>query len=143
MLVRNVSTDIRSRWGGGTEEDGNSIFVFEAEGLCIAHLGHLHHEPTDRQYAALGRADVLIVPVDGGYTLPLDTVLRVVERLKSLRCHPDALVLRPGAGPVPRRVVGNLRSGPHRRAVDRGVAAHLPSRPTVKVLRPQWLRDEG
>jgi len=42
LVVRNVPTDIRS--GGGVEANGNSIFVFEAEGLCIAHLGHLHHE---------------------------------------------------------------------------------------------------
>ncbi|MEM7318675.1 MAG: MBL fold metallo-hydrolase, partial [Pseudomonadota bacterium] len=41
MLVRNVSTDIRSSFAG-IEPKGNSIFVFEVEGLCIGHLGHLH-----------------------------------------------------------------------------------------------------
>ena len=82
MLVRNVSTDIRSAMGG-TEERGNSIFVFEVEGLCIGHLGHLHHEPNDAQYAALGRLDVLMVPVDGGYTMALDTMIDVVDRVKS------------------------------------------------------------
>ena len=47
MLVRNVPTDIRG-WGGQAIENyGNSIFVFEAEGLCIGHLGHLHHEPDE------------------------------------------------------------------------------------------------
>jgi L-ascorbate metabolism protein UlaG (beta-lactamase superfamily) len=143
MLVRNVSTDIRSRWGGGTEENGNSIFVFEAEGLCIAHLGHLHHEPTDRQYAALGRADVLIVPVDGGYTLPLDTVLRVVERLKSSVVIPMHWFSN--------RALDTFLAGLSETfTVDRTGAPSLevslrdlPSRPTVKVLRPQWLRDEG
>ncbi len=64
MLVRNVSTDIRSQFGG-TEDRGNSIFVFEVAGLCIGHLGHLHHEPNDAQYAALGRLDVVMAPVDG------------------------------------------------------------------------------
>lgn len=34
--------------------DGESL----AKGLCIAHLGHLHHAPSDEQYAALGRMDV-------------------------------------------------------------------------------------
>ena len=57
MLVRNVPTDIR-RPGGAVEPAGNSIFVFEVAGLCIGHLGHLHHEPTPQQYAALGRLDV-------------------------------------------------------------------------------------
>ena len=56
-LIRNVPTDIRS-YGG--EPFGKSIFVFEHGGLCIGHLGHLHHEPTEEQYAAhraAGRGD--------------------------------------------------------------------------------------
>jgi L-ascorbate metabolism protein UlaG (beta-lactamase superfamily) len=43
MAVRNVVTNIREWGGGGTQRDGNSIFVFETADLCIAHLGHLHH----------------------------------------------------------------------------------------------------
>ena len=35
MVIRNVSTDIRSAWGEGVEPEGNSIFVFEVAGLCI------------------------------------------------------------------------------------------------------------
>jgi len=81
MVIRNVSTDIRS--GGGVEPKGNSIFVFEVEGLCIGHLGHLHHEPDDAQYAALGRLDVVMAPVDGGMTLPLPTMIKTLKRLKS------------------------------------------------------------
>ena len=93
MLVRNVPTDIRSGFGqrrGGTY--GNSIFVFEVEGLCIGHLGHLHHEPDEMQYAALGRLDVVMAPVDGGLTLDLPTMIRVLKRLQSLGGDPDALV---------------------------------------------------
>ena len=65
VLVRNVSTDIRSQWSG-TEANGNSIFVFEVAGLCIGHLGHLHQEPNAEQYAAIGRLDVVMAAVDGG-----------------------------------------------------------------------------
>jgi L-ascorbate metabolism protein UlaG (beta-lactamase superfamily) len=82
MLVRNVSTDTRSR-GGAVTPDGNSIFVFEAGGLCIGHLGHLHHEPTPEDFALLGRMDVVMVPVDGGYTLPQETLVRTLERLRA------------------------------------------------------------
>lgn len=82
MLVRNVPTDIRS-FGGTVEPAGNSIFVFEVAGLCIGHLGHLHHEPTPEQYAALGRLDVVMAPVDGGMTLDLPTMIRVLKRLRS------------------------------------------------------------
>lgn len=82
MLVRNVSTDIRSVYGG-VEERGNSIFVFEVEGLCIGHLGHLHHVPSDEQFAALGRLDVVMAAVDGGTTMPLPEMIAVLKRLKS------------------------------------------------------------
>lgn len=80
--IRNVPTDIRS-WDGAMEENGNSIFIFEVAGLCIGHLGHLHHELTAKQYAEIGRLDVLMVPVDGGLTMGAESMSRVVERLRS------------------------------------------------------------
>lgn len=83
MLVRNIPTDVRDRFGGGARRDGNSIFVFEAGGLCIGHLGHLHHVPDDAQYAAIGRLDVVMVPVDGGYTMATSEMAEVVKRLRS------------------------------------------------------------
>ena len=82
VLVRNVSTDIRSQWAG-VEPNGNSVFVFELAGLCIGHLGHLHHEPTDEQYAAIGRLDVVMAAVDGGMTVDLPTMMRIIRRLRS------------------------------------------------------------
>lgn len=80
--VRNVPTDIRG-WGGAMEPNGNSIFIFEVAGLCIGHLGHLHHELTEKQYAEIGRLDVLMVPVDGGLTMGAESMSRVVQRLRS------------------------------------------------------------
>jgi L-ascorbate metabolism protein UlaG (beta-lactamase superfamily) len=78
VRIRNVVTNIRT-WGGDTtERDGNSIFVFEAADLCIAHLGHLHHTLTPEHLKQLGRIDVLLVPVDGSYTLDLEGMMEVV-----------------------------------------------------------------
>ena len=54
VRVRNVPTNIRTWAGGGTELYGNSIFVFEIGGLCIGHLGHLHHTLTTQQIAQIG-----------------------------------------------------------------------------------------
>lgn len=82
ILIRNVTTDIRSAYAE-REENANSIFIFEVAGLCIGHLGHLHHEPTEQQYAAIGRLDVVMAPVDGGMTLPLPDMIRVLKRVKS------------------------------------------------------------
>lgn len=80
--IRNVPTDIRD-WGGSMEANGNSIFIFEVAGLCIGHLGHLHHELTDTHYGEIGRLDILMVPVDGGLTLGADSMSRIVKRLRS------------------------------------------------------------
>ena len=78
LRIRNVVTNIR-QWGGETTiRDGNSIFVFEAADLCIAHLGHLHHTLTPEHLKQMGRIDVLLVPVDGSYTLDLDGMMEVI-----------------------------------------------------------------
>lgn len=140
MLIRNVSTDIRSM--GGVEENGNSIFIFEVEGLCIGHLGHLHHEPNEEQYAAIGRLDVVMVPVDGGMTLDTDSMVRVVERLKSSVVLPmhwfsDAS-LRWFLEGVQDEFDIDLR-----RDSELVISLRdLPRRRTVIVLQPSWLRDE-
>ena len=80
VQIRNVPTNIRN-WGGGTEINGNSIFVFETGGLCVAHLGHLHHTLLPGHLKMLGRIDVLLVPVDGGYTMDTDGMLEVMEAI--------------------------------------------------------------
>ncbi|NNU79734.1 MBL fold metallo-hydrolase [Halovulum dunhuangense] len=82
ILIRNVTTDIRSGFSG-VVPDGNSIFIFEVAGLCIGHLGHLHHEPSEAQYAAIGRLDVVMAAVDGGMTVDIGTMSRIVSRLRS------------------------------------------------------------
>jgi L-ascorbate metabolism protein UlaG (beta-lactamase superfamily) len=82
VRVRSVSTNIRDL-SGGTERYGNSIFIFEIAGLCIAHLGHLHHTLTQQQLDEIGRVDVVFVPVDGSYTLDLDGMLEVLQSLKA------------------------------------------------------------
>jgi L-ascorbate metabolism protein UlaG (beta-lactamase superfamily) len=82
VRVRNVPTNIRS-FDGGTERHGNSIFVFEVAKLCIAHLGHLHHTLTQQQLNEIGRVDVVLVPVDGSYTLDLDGMVEVLHALKA------------------------------------------------------------
>lgn len=82
VRVRNVPTNIRS-WGDATERHGNSIFIYETVNLCIAHLGHLHHTLTQAQMNEIGRIDVLMVPVDGTYTLDLEGMIEVVRGLKA------------------------------------------------------------
>jgi L-ascorbate metabolism protein UlaG (beta-lactamase superfamily) len=79
LRVRNVPTNIRNY--GGTDYDGNSIFIFDVADLCIAHLGHLHHKLTPGHLADIGRIDVVFVPVDGGLTLNIVDMQEVLTQL--------------------------------------------------------------
>ena len=82
VRVRNVPTNIRT-YDGAVERHGNSIFIFEIASLCIAHLGHLHGTLTQQQLDEMGRVDVVMVPVDGSYTLDLDGMIEVLHALKA------------------------------------------------------------
>lgn len=139
MLVRNVSTDIRSF--GGVEEKGNSIFVFEVAGLCIGHLGHLHHEPNAAQYAALGRLDVVMAAVDGGMSLDVATMTRVLKRLR-------AQVVIPMHWFEDWTLTGFLQGMSEDYVIDRSEGnslevslRSLPAQPTIKLLYPRYLQD--
>ena len=139
MLVRSVSTDLRP--GRGGEANGNSIFVFEAGGLCIGHLGHLHHEPSEEQYAALGRLDVVMAPVDGGMTLPHDTLARVLTRLRSSIVLPMHWFGEPTLARFLDAMGGTFAV---ERRSDTSIEVSLrdlPDRPTIIVLRPSFLSD--
>ena len=87
VYIRNVTTDIRRYYGddcgGAMIRDGNSIFIFEVAGLCIGHLGHLHHKLDDSHFAAIGRLDIVMVPIDGTYTMSLDGVSEITRRLRA------------------------------------------------------------
>jgi L-ascorbate metabolism protein UlaG (beta-lactamase superfamily) len=87
VYVRNVTTDIRRYYGdfadGAMIRDGNSIFLFEVAGLCIGHLGHLHHKLDESHFAQIGRVDILMVPIDGTYTMSLDGISEITKRLRS------------------------------------------------------------
>jgi L-ascorbate metabolism protein UlaG (beta-lactamase superfamily) len=86
VYIRNVTTDIRpynDGSGSALVRDGNSIFIFEVAGLCIGHLGHLHHKLDDSHFAQIGRIDILMVPIDGTYTMSLDGISEITRRLRA------------------------------------------------------------
>lgn len=82
VRVRNIPTNIRT-YSGGTDTWGNSIFVFETGNLCIGHLGHLHHTLTTQQLAQIGQLDVVLVPVDGSFTLDVQGMMEVLKALRA------------------------------------------------------------
>jgi L-ascorbate metabolism protein UlaG (beta-lactamase superfamily) len=82
LRVFNIPTNIRN-WGSGTTDyAGNSMFVFETAGLCIAHLGHLHHTLTDEHLKRLGPIDIVLIAVDGAVTISQEGALTVIDQIK-------------------------------------------------------------
>ena len=51
----------------GMQRGKNAIFVFRVDDICIAHLGDLGHLLTPQQLQMLGKIDILLVPIAGGY----------------------------------------------------------------------------
>jgi L-ascorbate metabolism protein UlaG (beta-lactamase superfamily) len=135
--IRNVTTDIRRYYGDdfGADmiRDGNSIFIFEVAGLCIGHLGHLHHKLDDSHFAQIGRLDIVMVPIDGTYTMSLGGISDITKRLRSSVVLPmhrfatplDDFMRRIGQDfEIDRRIERSFR-------ISRDT---LPSKPTVIIL---------
>ncbi len=132
VYIRNVPTDIRG-WDGGLERDGNSIFIFEVAGLCIGHLGHLHHRLEDAHYGAIGRLDVVMVPIDGGMTQSLGNMTEITTRLYSsmiLPMHRHSTPMREFLSMMGEGFAVDFRSG---RTLEVSLKT-LPDRPTIVVL---------
>lgn len=66
----------------GSKRGKNAMLVLEGEGLRLVHSGDLGHPLTAEQVKALGRVDVLLIPVGGHYTIDAEEAERVVEQLR-------------------------------------------------------------
>ncbi|NLU49052.1 MAG: MBL fold metallo-hydrolase [Syntrophomonadaceae bacterium] len=66
----------------GKQRGKNTVYVFNLEGMSIAHLGDLGHGLTPDQVKAMGRLDVLLVPVGGTYTIDAQEAVQVVNQLQ-------------------------------------------------------------
>jgi L-ascorbate metabolism protein UlaG (beta-lactamase superfamily) len=137
VFIRNVTTDIRRYFGedssGEMIKDGNSIFIFEVAGLCIGHLGHLHVKLDDSQFAAIGRLDIVMVPIDGTYTMSLDGISEITKRLRASVVLPMHRFMTPLDEFMER--IGNQFEIDRRTERSLTISREtLPSTPTVIIL---------
>lgn len=59
----------------------NNMIVVDLGGLRVAHLSDMGHIPTEAKLQALGRVDVLLIPVGGNFSIDGRQARRIVERL--------------------------------------------------------------
>ncbi len=69
----------------GMARGKNTVFIIEADGLRICHLGDLGHELSDRQVQTIGTVDVLMIPIGGIYTLNGTDAKKVMAQIKPRR----------------------------------------------------------
>lgn len=65
----------------GAERGPNVVFVLEADGVRVCHLGDLGHLLTAEQRAAIGPVDVVLVPAGGVFTVEPDEAVEVAKSL--------------------------------------------------------------
>lgn len=62
--------------------DRNVVFVFDFNGLTVAHLGDMQEVPTQKQIEALEQVNILLVPVGGGNSLNASQASELVSMLE-------------------------------------------------------------
>jgi L-ascorbate metabolism protein UlaG (beta-lactamase superfamily) len=68
---------------GPTRPDKNIVVCFEVDGIRICHLGALGHRLSTEQAKEIGMVDILMIPVGGLSTLPLNEADIVCDQLNS------------------------------------------------------------
>jgi L-ascorbate metabolism protein UlaG (beta-lactamase superfamily) len=64
----------------GMQRGTNAIFVFRIDDICIAHLGDLGHVLTPVQLNMMGKIDILLMPIAGGYFTVTPTEAKEVTK---------------------------------------------------------------
>jgi L-ascorbate metabolism protein UlaG (beta-lactamase superfamily) len=60
----------------------NTLYVFDFDGLTVAHLGDLAYVPTQSQIENLGTVDIALVPAGGGQALSPAKAAEVISRIE-------------------------------------------------------------
>ena len=67
----------------GAERGNVTIYIIEAEGLRICHLGDLgQKELSSDQLEKIGEVDILMIPVGGVYTIDADEAIKIMAQVE-------------------------------------------------------------
>jgi L-ascorbate metabolism protein UlaG (beta-lactamase superfamily) len=80
VFITGVQTDSSSK--KSDDKPRNTLFLFDFDGLTIAHLGDLRQVPTQSEVEALGTVNVALVPVGGGNGLNAAKAAEVISLLE-------------------------------------------------------------
>ena len=79
VFITGVQTNGQKRT---SEEPRNTLYVFDYDGITVAHLGDLRRVPSQAEVEALGAVHVALVPVGGGGGLTSAKAVEVISLLE-------------------------------------------------------------
>ena len=82
VFITAVQTDSAGRSAKSKDATRNTIYVFDYDGITVAHLGDLQKIPTQSEIELLGTVNVALVPVGGGNSLNAAKAAEVVSMLE-------------------------------------------------------------
>jgi len=81
VFITGVQTD-GGRKKGKEQGASNTVYVFDYDGITVAHLGDLKQVPTQSEIELLGTVNVALVPVGGGGGLNAAKAAEVISLLE-------------------------------------------------------------
>jgi L-ascorbate metabolism protein UlaG (beta-lactamase superfamily) len=87
VFVTGVQTDGSGSGKKKSKKDNeapsrNTIYVFDYDGITVAHLGDLNEVPTQSEIEALGTLNVALVPVGGGSALNAAKAAEIISLIE-------------------------------------------------------------
>jgi L-ascorbate metabolism protein UlaG (beta-lactamase superfamily) len=82
VFITGVQTDGSGSSKKGKDAVHNTLYVFDYEGLTVAHLGDLKQVPSQTEIEAMGNVNVALVPVGGGGGLNAANAAEVISLLE-------------------------------------------------------------
>jgi L-ascorbate metabolism protein UlaG (beta-lactamase superfamily) len=67
---------------GGKERGKNTVYLIEAEGLSVCHLGDLGHLLDEKTTQEIGNPDILLIPTGGVYTINHEDAAKVAAQFE-------------------------------------------------------------
>lgn len=86
--VEIVGVDTFHDQSQGKERGKNIVFCLKADNLTVCHLGDLGHLLDKSHIGAMGKVDVLLLPVGGFFTIDAQEATKIMEELNPLLTIP-------------------------------------------------------
>lgn len=129
VFITGIQTNHRD---GKEETPRNTLFVFEYNGITVAHLGDLSHVPTQTEVEAVGSVHVALVPVGDGTSLNAAKAAEVISMIE-----PNIVIPMHYATPA-----ATLKLDPLSKFLKEMGLAEAETLPSLKVTGTAGLSEE-